>query len=98
MIVGPGLAIPEMAGQLVHVERLLFPGELIFPGMVHELDDAPTWWIRPAGDNLLAWKLAPGVVLEVQTRPMLDSLLRPIRPDEGVDESLAWKPREVVHD
>lgn len=97
MIVGPGLTIPAMAGQLVNVDRLVAVGEEYFPGIRHLSDDAPMWWIRPANGQRLSWQLGQGVVLEVLERPMLDRLLRPIRPDEGVDETLTWAPREVVH-
>lgn len=96
MIVGPGLVIPAMYGLLVFVDRQLLPGEH-FAGIDEQRpEDPPCWIIRRANGGRLPWELAPGVVLDVLERPMLDRLLRPIRPDP--DDKLIQQLDEAFRD
>lgn len=95
---------PELLHRFVIVEREMVDGEEVLPG-VHVLPGGPlTWWCRSATEGaLLPWNLVSNddqarvASLDVIRRPICDQYLRPIRPEDGEDESLAWAaPRGVT--
>lgn len=88
-------SVPELLGRLVIIDRLYQPGELV-GGMRWDdsADDGIDWVIRAANggplpvDDELHWRI------NLSERPYPDFALRPIRPNEGEDESLSWaRPR-----
>jgi hypothetical protein len=85
---------PELLGRLVIVGRLLAGDELV-SGFAFAPGDGPTWAIRSTSKGgMLPWRSLDGRLDMVPERAFLDADLRPIRPNEGEDESLSWaKPR-----
>lgn len=81
---------PAMLGRLVIVERLLLDGERV-SRMPVKTGGLPCWVIRSAVDgDLLPWPSAnSNFVHMVPRRAYLDIGLRPIRPNEGEDESFS---------
>lgn len=87
---------PTLTGRFVITDRLAVPGEVI-GGMrwVPPQDHVPCWIIRSAaGGGSLPVNTDRLEVVQVAARAFWDLGLRPIRPNEGEDESLSWaKPR-----
>jgi hypothetical protein len=87
---------PTMTGRFVIVDRLAVPGEVI-DGVrwIPSKDYGSCWVIRPAaGGSTLPFVTTQRGVVQVAARPFWDCGLRPIRPNEGEDESMSWaRPR-----
>jgi hypothetical protein len=84
VVVGP-CETPGLLGRFVIVNRFANPDEY------SAMTSGPTWWIRSAThDGLLPTMYASGRLGLVKERPLLDACLRPIRPNDGEDESLSW--------
>jgi len=96
VVVGPGVETPGLLGRFVVVERQDHPGMEFMPGKVASaIDDRTAWICRSATDGeLLPAMRDDGEVHQLPHRPIADSILRPIRPNDGEDESLSWaRPR-----
>lgn len=76
---------PGMIGRFVIVVRLAEPHEFnaTHPG------ESVTWIVRSASESPLPVPSPRGIRYKME-RPFADIGLRPIRPDEGKDESLSW--------
>jgi len=92
-IIVSAVYVPEMIGELVIVERLAVPGEF------HARTDSDlfsTWIVRSAveGKKLpVGWP--NGHTEYWLRRPLGDEYLRPIRDENGEDESLSWsRPKQ----
>lgn len=101
VVVGPCLALPELLGRFVIIDRSAREGAPVGDGKKVFLDGAvgPCWIIRSACDGqLLPCLDGSHRVSLVTERPIDDCKLRPIRPDAGDDETLAWaRPPEPAH-
>lgn len=86
---------PEMIGALVEVVRFARPEEVVC-GIRYD-NDLPAWVCRPVSGRIPI-RLLSGKFRIVTERVICDCLLRPIRPDEGEDETFQWagKPQEVT--
>lgn len=76
--------MPILLGRLVTIERLATEGEYFNncgnpPGAV--------WWVRPVSGKIECINKL-GMEVLVDRRPIGDPHLRPIRPNDGVDETL----------
>lgn len=96
VVVGP-VFTPGLLGRFVIVERKHEQHEPLLPGVPFD-PRAPkelTWWCRSAAaGTTLPMKLLNSAILDCMRRPIADALLRPIRPDEGEDETMSWsRPR-----
>lgn len=81
---------PGYSGHFVTCDAPFGPGAL-----VGSVDRGHHWWVIPNG-----W-IPPDCELDNHGRFIFpDSLLRPIRPSDGEDETLTWagKPQETVRD
>lgn len=102
IVVGPGVATPGLAFRLVIVDCPAHPGDAQ-PDGLRIGDGAPAWWCRAAVEGATLPFLAEvgdteyWAVVEVLRRPIADQILRPIRPNDGVDESLSWTTKELQH-
>lgn len=95
VVVGPGVVTTGLLGRFVIVERLVAIGEEIVPGHYADADFGDAWWCRAASsDGKLPFGVDPWTI-EVLRRPVCDSILRPIRPNEGEDETLSRARRPV---
>lgn len=80
----------ELNGLLVVVDRLAVHGEVV-AGLELNTNGLDSWICRSAVEGGLLPAMANnGFVYLVQYRGIADKFMRPIRPDEGDDESLAW--------
>lgn len=87
---------PEMIGKFVLVERLAVDGEKCLDGPgVYVLGGDASWIIVSATNGgLLPTRTVGGRILYLKVRSMADICLRPIRPNEGEDETLSYsRPR-----
>lgn len=86
---------PGMLHRFVIVERLMVQGEELEDGTPVIWDGNPTWIIRSAvnGQKLPSLKLT-GELNFLSRRAFDDACLRPIRPNDGEDETLS---REREH-
>lgn len=96
-IVTRAFSTPEMLGRIVIVDRLYKSGDDC-GGKVWDSEALGRlglcWVVRPASGGSLPARSAFGHYFELPERPYPDFALRPIRPDEGEDESLSWsRPR-----
>lgn len=85
---------PGLTGRFVIVDRAI-PNDGRFGKGLIATGPEPGWICRPAakGQTLPALNEVDHV-LQLPERPIADCILRPIRPNEGEDESLSWaKPR-----
>jgi hypothetical protein len=92
VVVGPGIVTPGLLGRFVIVERMLAIGDVMLPGLSYDpvRDGINVWWVRAASDGaMLPWFQAP-FTMQVKRRMLGDEFLRPIRPNDGEDESLSW--------
>lgn len=88
-VVVKALSIPEHVGRFVIVERLADSSEYA-SGYVN----GAVWAVRSAAGGLLKCWFPSGRIAYVPVVFCADAHLRPIRPNEGEDESLSWaKPR-----
>lgn len=88
-------ATPELIGRFVVVDRSAKVGEWI-GGCTWDLNPAygHAWVIKSAAGGTLQYRTRSGVTVQADERVLVDSCLRPIRPNEGEDESLSWaRPR-----
>lgn len=91
---------PWMLNRFVIVERLAVYGERVDGGLIFRHAGSPCWIVRSAVKGMLLRNVSwpSGKTIVVESRPFLDSALRPIRPDAGDDETLAWaRPPEPAH-
>lgn len=79
--------MPENLGRLVIVERAADEQEFVRNHAGH------IWIVRTAAGSPMSAMFSSGRVGQVISRPYSDSALRPIRPNEGEDESLSWAIR-----
>lgn len=94
----------QNAGVIVEVIRPAFPGDLMEGGGAKFQPDrpGPYWLVRTAGRPLLVGgksrKRRTTWTREVTESPIADSRLRPIRDNDGTDETLTWagKPEGVT--
>lgn len=77
---------PGMVGRMVIVERLADEDEFIDVAQ----QNCVTWIISSAVHGELLPTLVDGVIEFCAIRPFSDLSMRPIRPNEGEDESLSW--------
>jgi hypothetical protein len=98
VVVGPGVETPGLLGRFVIVEEV-WPSEGgVLHGVLHDPYLPLTWVCRSA----VSGGLLPVVlddfttVVHVPRRAIADAILRPIRPNEGEDESLSWAVRPGV--
>lgn len=90
IIVGAG-KVPENVGRFVIVDRRAIAGKDVHPSC----GDIAAWVVRSAcGDNLMVMLINGSTEMRHEV-PVADYDLRPIRPNEGEDESLSWS-RPVV--
>lgn len=90
---------PSLNGRVVRVERRAIPGErMTLPcGVVISLSlDRTADWIVSASMSM-PLMLSDGEVIETTVRPIGDNLLRPIRGQEGRDQTLTWAGLPTVH-
>lgn len=80
----------EAIGRLVIIERELSDGEVV-SGRRTAFKKGVAWVVTPASSgHELPWCLSDGNMIYVAEAPLYDYQLRPIRPNEGEDESLSW--------
>lgn len=87
---------PEMIGKFVLVDRLAVDGEKCLEGPgVYVLSGHASWIISSSTKGgLLPTRTVGGRILHLKIRAMADCCLRPIRPNEGEDETLSYsRPR-----
>ncbi len=94
-----GIWTPELAGRFVTVVRLAVPGEVI-DAVVYS-QSGPGWVVESSAGGLpVRIRSGPdaGKLLFKRQRVIRDELLRPIRDNDGEDETLAWagKPQQVA--
>lgn len=84
----------RMLGRVVHVVRPWDHGERTSGVNWDSTDHGPMWVIKSASGGGL-----PVRHFDVPERPYPDFALRPIRPNEGEDESLSWaeKPPSKIN-
>lgn len=81
---------PEMLGRFVVVDRPFMSGEMASGFAVGD-SNLRAWVIRSSvAGELLPWRGENGDLDMVKERVYADDFLRPIRPNEGEDESLSW--------
>jgi hypothetical protein len=81
---------PELVGRFVIVDRVPNPIERIGGHKWDTRNYGPVWVIRGAAGGTLPMRLKSGAFYQATERVLLDSCLRPIRPNDGEDESLSW--------
>lgn len=87
---------PEMIGRFVVVDRRFVNGEPVSGFLVDE-DERHAWVIRASvSGQLLPWRSGDGSLDMVKERIFADSCMRPIRPNDGEDESLSWSQPRVT--
>ena len=100
IVTGPTIT-PGLRFRFVIVESEAKDGDDVVPGGRLGFG-ALAWWCRPAAGGTLPCLLltTSGTNLgmtELPRRPIADAILRPIRPNDGVDESLTWSIKELQH-
>jgi hypothetical protein len=95
VVVGPGVQTPGLLNRFVIVEELAPDADFILDGLYYARDGVVSWVVRAASsEGTLPVLSGPGEVTSRKRRPIADSILRPIRPNDGEDESLSWaRPR-----
>ena len=83
---------PGMVGRFVIVERPYIDGEIVDGRLITPDDLRFSWVITSAaeGAKLPTMHVATRNIEYVDRRVFWDEGLRPIRPNEGEDESLSW--------
>lgn len=76
----------ELIGRFVIVGRAYCDGEVI-SGFVPVIVGGPSWVCSSVSGDKLPWASYDGTLAWVLDRPINDSVLRPIRPEETPEES-----------
>ena len=84
-----GGATPENIGKIVEIVRPAINGERLPAMRFVSNASGPVWIVR--GRDLVWRSTTTSFVATTDERPYSDSLLRPIRPEPGADETLTWK-------
>ena len=86
---------PENIGAIVHVVRRVVAGEQVGQYVLTG-SGGQSWFVSSRGRPLL-WKLDSGETVYVAERFIGDEFLRPIRDQDGEDETLTWagKPSDI---
>lgn len=90
-------ANPSLNGRIVKVLRRAVPGEIfVMDGVGVRLreDRAKSWIVE--SDRPMPFLSSPRVLF-TKTRPVQDAHLRPIRDNDGEDETMTWagKPNNI---
>lgn len=87
---------PENIGILVSVLRQYIEGEHL-PGDPFRMYEGPygvSWVVESVGKPIRKW--GEKGTYDLQTTVFADVCLRPIRDNDGEDETLQWVPRKVT--
>lgn len=89
VVVGPCVT-PGLLGRFVIIERLAIDGEELDGYEI--VSDGKVGWICAAAVSGMALPeaLSDGFLIHTTRRALNDEILRPIRPNDGEDESLSW--------
>ncbi len=90
---------PQLVGMFVVVERPLADGEFVF-GVRIETCGAPSWMVRSAAEGgslpaLCTWGDGTQELLHLLEVGIRDAHLRPIRDNNGEDETMSWSRPNV---
>ncbi len=85
------MGTPDIIGRFVVVVQSIVHGHIMENGLPVHTGGAAAWLVRSAVDgDRLPLRTTLGRILHMPTRAFFDDRLRPIRPNEGEDESLSW--------